>query len=91
MEPEWQRWDAPYFHEGRARSEVSLEAYRERAAGQATDPDTRIIALDGECIGQVSRYWEAPQAGGWLELGILIFDPQHWGSGLGSAALHQWT
>lgn len=48
-DPEWKRWDAPYFHE------------------------------------------EAPAGGGWWELGVLIFDPRHWGGGLGTQALRLWT
>ena len=48
------------------------------------DPHGQIVALDGACIGQVTRHEEAPAGGGWWELGVLIFDPRHWGGGLGT-------
>ncbi len=87
--PEWQRWDGPYFP--KSRSDLSLEAYTERAAAHPWDADQQIIALGGQCIGSVSRYEEDPAGGGWFELGIVIFDPAHWGGGLGTRALRLWT
>ncbi|GAA4009558.1 GNAT family protein [Deinococcus rubellus] len=87
--PEWQRWDGPYFPKSNAA--LSFETYAERAVTNPWDADQRIIALDGQCIGSVSRSEEEPAGGGWFELGIVIFDPAHWGSGLGRRALRLWT
>jgi RimJ/RimL family protein N-acetyltransferase len=50
-----------------------------------------VIELGGRAAGTVSRSWQAPPEGGWLELGIVIFDPQWWGRGHGSEALREWT
>lgn len=90
--PEWKRWDAPYFHAHDHAPPLTYAAYleRERAAG-APGPHRRVIALGDTCIGDVSRSEEAPAGGGWWELGITIFDPRHWGGGLGREALRQWT
>lgn len=49
------------------------------------------MALRGECIGSLSRFEEDPEGGGWYELGLVIFDPQHWSGGLGTRALKLWT
>ncbi|WP_161881523.1 GNAT family N-acetyltransferase [Deinococcus alpinitundrae] len=87
--PEWQRWDGPYFP--KSSSGLSLETYTERAAAHPWDADQQIIALDGQCIGSVSRYEEDPVGGGWFELGIVIFDRAYWGGGLGRWALRLWT
>nr|WP_198170611.1 GNAT family protein [Deinococcus arboris] len=89
--PAWQQWDAPYFHAARPPSTTTLELFMARVQAQEPSSDRRIIALDGQCIGQVTRDEEAPTGGGWWELGILIYDPQHWGGGLGTEALQQWT
>ena len=90
-DPEWQRWDAPYFHAAGGPSTLSLTAFTAREGGRSPDPHGQIIALDGACIGQVTRHEEAPAGGGWWDLGLLIFDPRHWGGGLGTQALRLWT
>ena len=87
--PEWQRWDGPYF--AKQTAELSFDAYAGRAAAHPWDEGQQIIALDGICIGSVSRSEEDPAGGGWWELGIVIFDPVHWGGGLGTRALQLWT
>lgn len=91
LEPEWQRWDAPYFHAARTPSPLSLPDFTARSLKEPLSPHRRIIALDGMCIGTVTRAEEAPAGAGWWELGILIYDPAHWGGGLGTRALTLWT
>jgi RimJ/RimL family protein N-acetyltransferase len=85
--PEWQRWDGPYFPRSGAKKTLSEFVETARPPG----PHRRIIALDGECIGMVSRSEEEPAGGGWWELGIVIYDPRHWGGGFGRQALRLWT
>src|SRR5687768_1189317 len=85
---EWRRWDGPYF---RPSEPVPLEAFVERARSRPPDPNRRVIELDGRPAGTVSRSWEDPPEGGWLSLGIVIFDPACWGRGHGSRALRDWT
>lgn len=75
---EWKKWDAPYFH-------VAHPALAVRFSHE------RIIEVAGQAVGLVTRSPEKPQAGGWWELGILIYDPQYWGGGIGTAALREWT
>lgn len=84
--PEWQRWDGPYFPRA---APLTWEAYQARET--VHHPNRRVIALGDECIGMVTRHEEDPQGGGWWELGIVIFDPRHWGGGRGGEALRQWT
>lgn len=90
-DPEWKRWDAPYFHAARPTSPLSLAEFTQRAQIEPPSPHRRVIALNGACIGMVTRTEEAPVGGGWWELGVLIHDPAHWGGGLGTRALERWT
>lgn len=89
---EWKRWDAPYFHEQKAPNQMSFEDYlAQQTQATPNTPNRQIVALDGQCIGMVSRFEEDPQGGGWWELGIVIHDPQYWGQGYGTQALKLWT
>lgn len=90
-DPEWKRWDAPYFHAVRPTAPLSLAEFSERARAETPSPHRRVIALAGLCIGMVTRTEEAPVGGGWWELGVLIYDPAHWGGGLGTRVLGLWT
>ena len=77
---QWRQWDAPYL----------LQA-QEDAPAEPARPHERLIFSGGELLGLVTRHPEAPEAGGWWELGLLIFDPAYWGKGLGTQVLRDWT
>ena len=86
---EWRRWDGPYFKH--AASELTLSDYTARALTRLEQPNMRVIEIGGELRGMVTRSWEPPEDGGWLELGIVIYDPAYWNSGYGRQALRLWT
>lgn len=90
-DPEWKRWDAPYFHKEDDGGPSREEFDREHAARRVGDARKRIVTTDGVPVGMVTRWEEAPAGDGWWELGILLFDPATWGRGLGRAALTAWT
>jgi RimJ/RimL family protein N-acetyltransferase len=92
-DPEWKRWDAPYFHAAAPgpTGPLPYADFAAREAGRVPSPHRRIIALDGTCIGQVTRWEEEPAGGGWWELGLVLYDPVHWGGGLGREVLRLWT
>lgn len=89
--PEWKLWNGPYFHAQHETEPLTLPEFTARAAAQAPSPNRKVIALDGVCIGLATRVEEAPPGGGWWELGLVIYDPAHWGGGLGTRALALWT
>jgi putative hydrolase of HD superfamily len=41
-------------------------------------------------LGMVTRYWESRETL-WMSVGLAIYDPRHWGRGLGYEALGLWT
>ena len=86
---EWKRWDAPYFHG--TMPELSYSDYAAKAISRPPNPNMQIIEIGGLARGMVTRHWEDPEAGGWLELGILIYDPAFWGGGHGTWALQDWV
>ncbi|WP_180955736.1 MULTISPECIES: GNAT family N-acetyltransferase [Bacillus] len=87
-EPEWKKWDAPYF----PLAPMSLEDYRiHMRMVLEVDPAPRmVIEIDGEIAGQVSYYWEDRDSH-WLEAGIVIYDSKYWNGGYGTEALSIWV
>ncbi|UQN06147.1 GNAT family N-acetyltransferase [Deinococcus sp. QL22] len=86
---QWREWDAPYFHA--ASTSAVMQAYVDQLASRPPDPDERVVDVGGVCIGMVNRSEEAPAGGGWWDLGILVYDPAHWGRGVGTRALELWV
>ncbi|OCA90674.1 GCN5 family acetyltransferase [Bacillus sp. FJAT-27225] len=86
-EPEWKKWDAPYFPLKRFEKEeyiISMNILMEEGL------DTRWgIWADGKIIGTVSYYWEHKPSH-WLEAGIVIYDPAYWNGGYGTEAFKLW-
>lgn len=83
--PEWKKWDAPYYEHKR-------KTYQEYLAGKESivaQDDYWAIELNGEVIGTVSYYWEH-EPSLWLEMGIAIYKSQYWSGGYGTRALLMW-
>ncbi|MGL5406430.1 MAG: GNAT family N-acetyltransferase [Propionibacteriaceae bacterium] len=85
---EWKQWDGPYFNDEETLSREDFDAIH---VSQISNLNRRLILCGGDPIGIVTRYEEDPSDGGWWEAGIIIFDPAHWGQGLGGTALTLWT
>ncbi|OPA73744.1 GNAT family N-acetyltransferase [Paenibacillus selenitireducens] len=88
-EPEWKKWDAPYFPLDR----ISLEEYStqmsKRVVPEGEPVPRMIIESDGEIIGSLSYYWEH-RPSNWLEIGIVIYNSNYWNGGYGTEALRIW-
>ncbi|UBV43620.1 GNAT family N-acetyltransferase [Deinococcus taeanensis] len=85
----WRAWDAPYLPA--QETTASLQRYAEQLASSPPHPNERVIDVAGVVVGMVNRAEEDPAGSGWWDLGILIYDPAHWGRGLGARALSLWV
>jgi RimJ/RimL family protein N-acetyltransferase len=86
--PEWKKYDAPYFR----HHIITFEEYREQMSKKLKDTKELkqlVIMHDGNIIGMVSYYWEYEPTR-WLEVGITIYSPSHWSGGFGTEALSLW-
>ncbi|GGE62774.1 GNAT family N-acetyltransferase [Priestia taiwanensis] len=79
--PEWKKWDAPYFPLPHKDFETFQKEHRE---------DKIIIEANGEIIGIVTYYWEH-EPSKWLEVGIGIYNSAYWNGGYGTEALRLWV
>jgi len=79
------------------RSENELKIYIQNLRERIQNKDStlnsysQIIALknSNQMIGQVSAYWVCKETQ-WLDIGIVIFDENFWGKGIGEKALKLW-
>jgi RimJ/RimL family protein N-acetyltransferase len=42
-----------------------------------------------ELLGEVNWYWKSKETN-WMEIGVIIFEEQNWGKGIGFQALRKW-
>lgn len=83
--PEWKKWDAPYF---RHRT-VPYEKFLEKSDLFINSDSLWVITVNKEICGVVTFYFEDDMKK-WLEVGIVIHEVQNWGKGLGTRALKLW-
>ncbi|QKS72541.1 GNAT family N-acetyltransferase [Paenalkalicoccus suaedae] len=83
--PEWKKWDAPYF----AHKAIPFETYMEKQHTLVNQEDYWLIEVSDKIIGTVSYYWEH-EPSRWLEMGIGIYDSAYWSGGYGTRALKLW-
>ncbi|MCA9970912.1 MAG: GNAT family N-acetyltransferase [Anaerolineales bacterium] len=93
-EHRWQELDGPYYPKTPLEM-IPLAVARVRdqiEAGEWPEPRQRLAIADQQTnrlLGQVSWYWTSQETN-WLSVGIVIYDPAHWGRGLGLEALGLW-
>lgn len=84
-QPEWKKWDAPYYpHQSK-----TLEEFLPSGQEWIGKDDFWVIEVDGVVRGIVSYYWEH-EPSKWLEVGIVFHEGGSWGKGLGTRALKLW-
>jgi RimJ/RimL family protein N-acetyltransferase len=83
--PEWKKWDAPYFE----HKHVPYDEYIKSKENIVNQEDRLVIEVNGEIIGTVGYYWEH-EPSNWLEIGIVIYQPEYWSGGYGTRVLRLW-
>lgn len=87
-DPEYKKWDAPYFPAEREELHDYLD-WMSRFVEAGLDSRWCIVAHD-KIIGTVSYYWEH-QSSNWMEIGIIIYTPAYWSGGYGTEAIKLWV
>lgn len=88
-EPEWSKWNGPYFEE--YIKYATLNEFKSSSDWQFLLRDSvRCIFIGDEPVGMLSKGWIDKKTR-WMEIGIVIYDPQYWNSGYGTKALTLWT
>lgn len=85
-QPEWKKWDAPYF----PHKTMNYEAFLPIGSKWINEDDFWVIEVAGIVRGIVSYYWEY-QPSHWLEVGIVFHEGGSWGKGLGTRVLALWV
>jgi len=87
--PEWKKWDAPYFSLEPKTYEQFCEEMERLLKEEEQVPKRLLIEVNEQIIGTVSYYWEHKESN-WLEAGIVIYNPDYWNGGYGTEALKLW-
>lgn len=86
---QWRRWDSPYTPPQETTD--TMQAYIRFMQATPPGPDEQVIDVGGQVVGLVNRDQEEPEGQGWWDLGILIFNSDYWGAGVGTQALRLWV
>ena len=91
---EFQKYNGPYYEKG---SEEELKEYIEELKAQLAKGEKNVLVNKkiiadrdtDEIIGQVNWYWKSEETL-WMEIGVVIFNENYWGQGLGYKAMRMW-
>lgn len=91
---EFHKFNGPYYERS---SEEELKVYIEELKelllkGERNVLKNKEIIVNkdtDEIIGQVNWYWKSQETL-WMEVGIVIFNENYWGKGIGYTALKMW-
>ncbi|MGF9976837.1 GNAT family protein [Viridibacillus arvi] len=84
-QPEWKKWDAPYY----PHNSMTYEEFLPSAEKWIGKENFWVIEVNGIVRGITSYYWEH-EPSHWLELGIVFHEANTWGKGLGTRTLKLW-
>lgn len=88
------KYNGPYY---KTKDEIELKQYIEDLKAKLLQGEQNVLhnkklivnQETDEMIGQVNWYWKSEETV-WMEIGIVIFNEQYWGTGLGYIALKMW-
>ncbi|MBF4692379.1 GNAT family N-acetyltransferase [Fusibacter ferrireducens] len=88
------KFNGPYFKKDTLEGlENYIALLRSKfESGEQNPLDQKKIIADAqtdEIIGTVNWYWKSEETN-WMEIGIVIFNEDYWGKGIGKKALSLW-
>ncbi|MGR8827698.1 GNAT family N-acetyltransferase [Leuconostoc citreum] len=83
----WMQFNGPYFQDPVLTWEAFYDHHLTRSVN---NPMRKLIIYNGTIVGELSAYWTDGTLKQWLELGIVLFDSDSWGHGIGTAAFRLW-
>ncbi|WP_211747612.1 GNAT family protein [Paenibacillus sp. Marseille-Q4541] len=85
--PEWKKWDAPYYPLERESRESFRESVQKVSSKEVSS--WIIIEVNGLIVGTVSYYIE-DSLSMWIETGIVMYRSGNWNKGIGTKAMKLW-
>lgn len=86
-EPEWMKWNGPYFNDPKYTYEVFMA---DVGPSWVNSAKMHLVLLKGQPIGIATWHWEDGSLQQWLEYGLVLFVESSWGSGLGTKVSRLW-
>ena len=86
-------FNGPYFERESAEALLArIEKMKELLVQGKKKVNSQMIAdkENNVLIGEVSWYWKSKETN-WMEIGIVIFNEDYWGCGIGYQALKKWV
>lgn len=91
---EFHKYNGPYYTK---INEEELKSYIEELRTALLNGEKNVLKNKkiianretDEIIGQVNWYWKSQETL-WMEVGIVIFNENYWGNGIGYVALKMW-
>jgi len=91
----WMELDAPYFHTvEKSKEELKdlIDKLKQKIETKDLPSPRRQLIItnkNNEMLGMVSWYWQSIETH-WLSIGLVIYDAENWGKGIGYEALKLW-
>lgn len=87
-DPEWAKWNAPYYEDYQKYSTFN-DFKNSEVAAYLLSSSCKCIVLNDKPIGTVSKNWKDEKTR-WLDIGIVIYNSQYWSGGIGTTAIKLW-
>lgn len=84
---EWMNWNGPYFQDPVLTWEEFQKEFDEETW---KNPRLGIIWYEQKLVGFASAHWEDGRLKQWLDFGVIIYDLNFWGKGIGTEAMKIW-
>ncbi len=93
-ERKYRRFNGPYFTQPTKKKisikiKKNIKKINKKEFPVFEDKKLIINTKNDEIIGEVNWYWKSKETN-WMELGIVIFNENYWGKGIGKIALSKW-